>query len=172
MAGEGAKKRLEQNQARLKALRLAILLTTCLYAAVRLYARAASRGPWHWVGLGVTLLAHAGSYLAIAASAAPTYSGAGALLDGGGDLNKGAASAYADVLYITCAVQALAAFSDWGWWLYATVPSYGCYKLWTGFIYPNFIKARPDPDSMIDDKTRARLDRANQRAERRRVKRF
>jgi hypothetical protein len=137
--------------------------------------------------------------------------------------------------YITCAVQALAAFSDWGWWLYATVPAYGGYKLWTGegrgggarltagggregssvgrgqagpargtprpapqpcqrpvpahtqetaaaaaapaappqgFIYPNFVKAQPRPEEALDDKTRARLERADRRAERRRMKRF
>ena len=74
--------------------------------------------------------------------------------------------------YITCAVQAISAFSDWGWWLYATVPAYGGYKLWSGFIYPNFIKSKPNTDDLIDDKARAKMERADRRAERRRVKRF
>lgn len=72
--------------------------------------------------------------------------------------------------YITCAVQAISAFSDWGWLLYATVPAYAGYKLWAGFIYPNFIKARPEPQ--IDEKTRAELERNARRRERRSVKRF
>jgi hypothetical protein len=96
--GEGAKKRLEQNQRRLAALRIAILTTTALYAAVRLFLRASSRGAWHWVGLVVTLLAHAASYGAIQAAARPTCSSTGALLDGGSDLDKGTASSYHDVL--------------------------------------------------------------------------
>jgi hypothetical protein len=73
---------------------------------------------------------------------------------------------------VTCAVQAVAAFSDWGWWLYAVVPGYGFYKLWTGILYPYFIKPRPKQEETIDDATRARLERADRRAERRRVKRF
>jgi hypothetical protein len=96
--GEGAKRRLEQNQARLAALRAAILVSTAVYAAVRLYLRAASRSGWHWLGLAVTLLASGASYLMIAAAAQPTYSAAGALLDGGSDLNKGVVSSYHDIL--------------------------------------------------------------------------
>lgn len=96
--GEGAKKRLEQNQGRLAALRIAILVTTALYIVMRLVIRASTRSGWHWFGLVVTLMAHGASYLAIAAAAQPTYSDTGALLDGGGDLNKGTASAYHDVL--------------------------------------------------------------------------
>lgn len=98
LAGAGAKKRLEQNRRRLAALRVAILITTALYAGVRLYSRAATRSGWHWFGLVVTLLAHAVSYLAIAAVARPTFSNSGELLDGGGDLDRGTASAYHDIL--------------------------------------------------------------------------
>lgn len=36
--------------------------------------------------------------------------------------------------YITCAVQVLAAFTDKAWWLYAAIPAYGAYKLWTGIL--------------------------------------
>ena len=60
--------------------------------------RGATRSGWHWFGLVVTLLAHAASYLAIAAAARPTYSSSGALLDGGGVLDKGMASSYHDIL--------------------------------------------------------------------------
>lgn len=171
MAGEGAKKRLEQNQRRLFALRVAMLLTTALYVSVRLFVRAGTRGAWHWVGLVATLLMHGLSYLAIAAAAQPTYSSTGALIDGGGDLDRGTASSYHDVLYITCAVQALAAFTDKGWWLYASVPAYGLYKLW-GFVYPNFIKKKPEGEGELDEKTRAKLERTERRSERRRMKRF
>lgn len=96
--GEGAKKRLETNQRRLSALRTAALLTTLLFAAVRLWARTASAGGWHVAGFVVTLLMHGFSYLAIAAAAQPTYASSGVLLDGGGDLDKGMASSYHDIL--------------------------------------------------------------------------
>ncbi|GBF96448.1 hypothetical protein Rsub_09247 [Raphidocelis subcapitata] len=174
MAGEGAKRRLETNQRRLATLRAALLGCTLLYAAVRLGARRGTAGGWHWFGLVVTLAAHAFSYLALSAAAAPTYSATGSLLDGGGDLDKGAASVYHDVIYITCAVQALACLTGWAWWLYALLPAYGSYLLYTKVIGPAWSKSKSNSggEDALDDKTRARLERADRRAERRRVKRF
>lgn len=96
--GDGAKRRLEANRRRLGALRAAALATTVLYAAVRLYWRAATRSSWHWAGLAATLLAHGVAYLGVAAAARPTYSSGGALLDGGGDLDRGTASMFHDIM--------------------------------------------------------------------------
>ncbi len=69
-------------------------------------------------------------------------------------------------------MQFISAFSNWGWWLYALVPAYGGYMLWTKLIYPHFLKNKPRQEEELDDKTRARFERADKRAERRRVKRF
>lgn len=97
--GDGAKRRLEQNQKRLAALRAAALASTLVYAGARLALnRGGGSKGLHWAGLVVTLLAHGFAYLAIAAVARPTYSNSGALVDGGGDLDKGSASMYHDLL--------------------------------------------------------------------------
>lgn len=76
------------------------------------------------------------------------------------------------ISYVTCAVQAVSAFTNWGWWIYAAVPAYGGYMLWTSIIYPYFIKSKPNTEDTIDEKTRAKMERADRRAERRRMKRF
>lgn len=115
MAKAGARKRLEENGARLRMLLGLMVLGSGTFLAVRLlmYKEATTFG--HWVGLTVTLLVEGFTYAAIAVAAQPVYDGSGTLIDGGADLNKGMVSSYHDVFYISVMVQLVAAFTKWGW---------------------------------------------------------
>jgi hypothetical protein len=171
MAGAGAKKRLQDNQNRLQTLRLAAGTTTFLYVAIRWLLFRSSTYWYHWLGLTVTVLVHAFAYLLIASVAKPVYSPSGELQDGGADLNKHTAASYShDVLYITSFVQVLAAFTNYGWLAYLTIPAYALFKLWALVIYPNFFA--PKKEEKVDPDLMKRMERADKRAERRRMKRF
>ena len=169
MAGAGAKKRAEENKQRLKTLQLLILVTTAVYAAVRLGAFKSTAQWYHWIGLLFTLGIHGVSYWIIAAVARPVYQN-GELIDGGGDLSKSIAASYShDVLYVTSMVQVLAAFTNWGWLLFLTVPLYAAYKLFEKVFIPMM---KPKQEAAIDPEMIKKMEKAEKRAERRRMKRF
>lgn len=85
MAGAGAKKRLEENRARLRLLQ--ILLISGIAAQILLLCWR-SAGTWAILACGGTSAAAVASYMGIASLASPVYDDKGALIDGGADLNR------------------------------------------------------------------------------------
>lgn len=104
MAGQGAKKRIEENKRR---LRLLIIWLAVGLAAQVLNLAVRGFQTWRFIGLLATVSVNAFTYQSISALAAPVYDpSSGELLDGGADLDmKGFCGYYHDVLYITVIVQ-------------------------------------------------------------------
>jgi hypothetical protein len=171
MAGGGAKKRAEENQRTLKLIGIYILVCSAVFAAVRLWLKSATLGWGHYAGFAGTLAVHGICYLSIAAVARPLMKG-GVVIDGGADLSKGAIQYYFDVLYVTGFVQLLASFTDWGWYVFLLVPIFGVYLLVTKIILPLMAANKKQQEEPMDEATRKRLERTQQRADRRRVKRI
>jgi hypothetical protein len=116
------------------------------------------------------LTAHGICYLSIAAVGRPVVQN-GSVIDGGGDLSKGVIQYYFDILYVTGFVQILSAFTDWGWYVFLLVPAFGLCLLVTKVILPLMAASKKEEEPM-DEATRKKLERTQQRAERRRVKRI
>lgn len=171
MAGGGAKKRLEDNARTLRSLAIFIGACAALYGGVRLGLRRSSADWTSWAALGGSLTAQGICYLSIAAVARPYYEN-GILIDGGADLTKGVISYYFDALYVTATAQAIAAFSHRGWYLLALVPAYAAYALVTRVLLPAMRGGGDEKKVQLDEETLRRMDKAERRAERRRVKRF
>jgi hypothetical protein len=179
MAGSNAKKRLEANRGRLRALALAAGTTTLVFLAVRLFLRkttATTQGTYG--GLAATLLVHLASYAVVAGAAAPTYDARGGLVDGGMDLartplpNRSAAVGL-DLLYLTCLVQIFAALSPLGFWLYALVPAYAFYcVLAPAMAYATGKKKRLTARDFVTDEMREKEARAERRREKRAARRM
>ena len=97
----------------------------------------------------------------------PTYSSADVksanLLDPGLDLNmeNGMAEHIKDAIILTAAVQVLALFSNYCWFLLLFAPVRGAQMLWTNIISP-WIFA-PPPEENIDEKKQKKLDRKMKR---------
>ncbi len=138
----------------------------------RLIFHGQSASTWLWLGFVFTTLVNVICYRGIAALAAPIYGEKGELLDGGNDLSMGGFCAYYhDFLYVTCAVQIGASFFDWFWYVYLVVPGYGLYKLGEKVVVP-WIKTGFDsaPEPVMDEETKKKMERAQQRAQRRAMK--
>jgi hypothetical protein len=88
MAGGSARKRAEENAARLNLLKAFVLVGAGTFIAARLLLFKGSTTLGHWLGFAATLLLDALAYGSIAFAARPTYDGAGNLIDGGANLNK------------------------------------------------------------------------------------
>jgi len=170
MAGGGAKKRAEDNKRTIQLIGVYILVCTTVFAVVRLWLKSSTLTWGHYAGFAATLAVHGISFLSIAAVGRPLIQN-GVVVDGGGDLSKGVIQYYFDVLYVTGFVQVLAAFTDWGWYLFLVVPAFGLYLLVTQVIQP-LLKASKTEDAPMDEATRKKMERTAQRADRRRVKRI
>jgi hypothetical protein len=170
MAGGGAKKRAEENKRTIQLVGIYILVCSAFYAVVRLWLKSSSLTWGHYAGFAATLTAHGICYLSIAAVGRPVIQN-GAVVDGGGDLSKGVIQYYFDILYVTGFVQILSAFTDWGWYVFLLVPAFGLYLRVTKVILPLMAASKKEEEPM-DEATRKKLERTQQRAERRRVKRI
>jgi hypothetical protein len=170
MAGGGAKKRAEENKRTIQLIGIYILVCSAVYAVVRLWLKSSSLTWGHYAGFAATLTAHGICYLSIAAVGRPVVQN-GSVIDGGGDLSKGVIQYYFDILYVTGFVQILSAFTDWGWYVFLLVPAFGLHLLVTKVILPLMAASKKEEEPM-DEATRKKLERTQQRAERRRVKRI
>lgn len=107
MAGQGAKKRLQENKKRLQLLQrllVAGLIAQLTKAALAL--RAGSLDGYGIAGLLTTTGVAWFCFSGISSLAAPAFDEKGELVDGGADLNMGGFNGYYhDVLYITVFVQ-------------------------------------------------------------------
>jgi hypothetical protein len=174
MAGGGAKKRAEENRAKVTALGVFIVACGALHGVVRLWLRGSSTTSSSYLAFGATLAIQAVGFLGIAAVARPQHGAGGALVHGGGDLSKGLISYYFDIVYVTGFVQALAAFFSWGWYAYLVVPAYGCYMLGLHVVKPWLASGWVEdaPGDGVDAATRKKWEKQEQRQDRRRVRRI
>eukprot|EP00199_Chlamydomonas_sp_CCMP681_P003675 CAMPEP_0119107114 /NCGR_PEP_ID=MMETSP1180-20130426/7958_1 /TAXON_ID=3052 ORGANISM="Chlamydomonas cf sp, Strain CCMP681" /NCGR_SAMPLE_ID=MMETSP1180 /ASSEMBLY_ACC=CAM_ASM_000741 /LENGTH=178 /DNA_ID=CAMNT_0007092553 /DNA_START=15 /DNA_END=551 /DNA_ORIENTATION=+ len=177
MAGHGAKKRLEENSKRLGQLRMLLLLGIVAQAA-GLSFNAWKTGSVSWGSVAALLATTAvgwACYLTIGAYAKPSHDDQGGLIDGGGDMGKGTVNGHChDVLYITVFVQVLSPLSRWFWYFYLLVPGFALYKLCKHIIIP-YIKSswaggQATGEPQMDAATRKKLQRTEDRAERRKRK--
>jgi hypothetical protein len=125
MAKGNAKKRAEDNVARLSALRRAILFAVGAHFLVRLVVYRGTTTWWvHWPLFAFAACASWFCYASLRNVGAPTWDASGALVDGGGDLTLGGMSSYYhDIIYISvfCLVAA-ALVSDWIWLALLSIP--------------------------------------------------
>lgn len=170
MAGTGAKKRAEDNSRTVALLAGYILVCAGLHALVRLWLRGSSADWTSWAALAGTLAVQGLCWLSVAAVARPVYDN-GVLVDGGADLSKGVISYYFDVVYVTGFAQLCAAASKWGWCVLLAAPAFGAYIVGSKAA-GLFAAAKPPKEAEMDEATRKRLERAEKRSERRRVKRI
>ncbi|KAL6756684.1 hypothetical protein V8C86DRAFT_49570 [Haematococcus lacustris] len=173
MAGQGAKKRIEENKRR---LRLLIIWLAVGLAAQVLNLAVRGFQTWRFIGVLATMSVGAFTYQSISALAAPVYDpSSGELLDGGADLDmKGFCGYYHDVLYITVIVQVLSAVSPWFWYLYLVVPGYAGYKA-AQFGWPyvkDYFNGSSRQGMTMDEATRRRMEKSEKRSERRKMKSF
>jgi hypothetical protein len=170
MAGAGAKKRSEENARTVRNVGIYILVCAAVFALIRLYLKQSSADWTTYAAFAGTMLVQGICYISVAAVAKPVYEN-GILVDGGADLAKGSISYYFDLLYVTGFVQILASFTAYGWYAYAVVPAYAGFKLFQ-FAKPLLFDKSSGDEVEVDDATRKKMERTQQRAERRRVKRF
>ena len=139
MAKGNAKKRAEDNVARLSALRRVILFAVGAHFLVRLVVYRGTTTWWvHWPLFVFAACASWFCYASLRNVGAPTWDASGALVDGGGDLTLGGMSSYYhDIIYISvfCLVAA-ALVSDWIWLALLSIPAFATYKLWADLILP------------------------------------
>lgn len=106
MAGQGAKKRFEDNASRLWLIRMCMTGFVCLHLVVRFLIRRSSASWGTGVGFFLTLLVEGIAYSQLAAFARPQYDQDDDLIYGGADLKMGGmCGIYHDILYIVFGVQ-------------------------------------------------------------------
>ncbi|KXZ43094.1 hypothetical protein GPECTOR_102g47 [Gonium pectorale] len=170
MAKEGAKKRVEENRKRLRNLRIAMAVGIATNAIVRLVLRRGYASTAHIIGFGALLFLDLFSYSAIAKFAEPEYNDKGDITYPGADLSMGGMCGYwHDLLYISIFVQVTSSLSSYFWYTLLVVPGFALYMLYVKILKPYWDSTRMEAPAM-DEATRKRLERTQQRAERRRMK--
>jgi len=157
MANASAKKTASQNDSTIKFLQLGLLLVTLLSLLLRLVLRIHSLSPTK-LSFWLHLLSHIPSVVLsryLIQIGTPKRDAAGSLISSGEDLSRtGVIEWCFDIVYITWASQiGSAAFGEWAWWLFAIIPLYAGWKLWTMFIGPYFGFGRSSPAELGDDTT-------------------
>eukprot|EP00850_Spirogloea_muscicola_P015069 SM000112S24011 [mRNA] locus=s112:435233:436362:- [translate_table: standard] len=162
MAHQGAKRRKDDNERRLRQLRLLILAANAAYLLLRCALLRASLSWRHLAGLVATSAAYAACYTQLAAIAAPAYDDRGELLDGGFDFALGGLPGYLlDVIYVTAFVQVSSIISDYFWLAYLVIPGFALYKLWQHVLHPYFFQPPPaeGPETELERKRRLKAER-------------
>ena len=105
-------------------------------------------------------LIYGSCYKAMESMARPTYTDAGALLDGGIDLNmtSGMAEHLKDLILLTAIIQLLSIISNYFWIFWLLAPGRAFYMLWTNILGP-WIFAEPPGQEELDPKQQKKLDR-------------
>eukprot|EP00198_Chlamydomonas_reinhardtii_P010506 XP_001699843.1 predicted protein [Chlamydomonas reinhardtii] len=172
MAGAGAKKQFEANRKKLSALRIAIAVGIIAHALIRMVLRQGYLSKWHWIGFGATFMLEAFAYSAISRFAEPEYSESGELLYGGADLNMGGMCGYwHDLLYISVFTQVATCLSLYLWYTLLVVPGFALYMLAANVLLPGReVGGTEGGREVMDEATRKKMERTQQRAERRRMK--
>jgi hypothetical protein len=144
MAGQGAKKRVEDNKRHVQKLRTVALVGLLLYIFGRFGWYKSSVTWLNYVGLVMLASIEYMSYRWIALAAAPKYDAEGKLEDGGMDLFSGGTVSYAhDVLYVCIFLGIVGIFTDWVWLIWLVVALFILYQLWVKILYPYVFSSRP-----------------------------
>jgi hypothetical protein len=103
---------------------------------------------------GVTLSLSGGAYYFISYMGRPLRDETGAVIGAGTDLNMpGHISEYAkDIILFTAIVYALAAISDYFWFLLIVAPLYVFFLLWKNVLGPWFFAPAPEQEPEQDQK--------------------
>ncbi|KAG2485419.1 hypothetical protein HYH03_015801 [Edaphochlamys debaryana] len=169
MANAGAKKRVDENKKHLQNLKIAIAVGVAAYVLVRLLLRGGYASTWHIVGLAGTFILEVFAFQAINNFAEPEYGANGELVYGGADLSMGGMCGYwHDLLYISVFVQVATCITTWFWFTLLIVPGFAGYLLWVNVLQPYMSAPRAEPE--MDEGSRRRMERTQQRAERRKMK--
>ena len=170
MAKANAKKRAEENAARISRLFYVLLGSIVIFTAVRLVLYRATTRWWFQPTMGALTAGAAWfCYRSLAYIAAPSFDAGGALTDGGADLSMGGMSSYYhDVIYIAVfLLLSTALVSDWFWLLGLVVPGYALYMLWTSVLAPWIFNPTADELEAKNRSSESREDkRKRERAER------
>ena len=122
MAKSGAKKRLEENRAKLKFLSDVLNGAMALHVVVRVVLRWKSVRLFHLCVFVVTALACRASLGSLRAYAKPTFGENGEVLDGGESLSGGLTEYYQDLIYVGAFAMATSTYSDRFWLVTLIVP--------------------------------------------------
>ncbi|KYQ96688.1 transmembrane protein [Tieghemostelium lacteum] len=163
MANSGAKKRKIQNDKEMLKLRVILLVSNLLYIVYRMVIHKDSFGGWNWFSFITMALLNLLAYKLISASAAPTFSAEGELIDGGNDLSAGLNEYYFDIVYICVITQVIGLFTDKALLLLLTIPGFAFYKLWDMVIKPWIFT--PDSTPQVEDeKTKKKREKDERKA--------
>jgi len=155
MANASAKKTASQNDSTIKYLQLGLLISTLLSLLLRLFFRIHSLSPTR-LSFWLHLLSHIPSVVLtryLIQIGAPKRDAADSLISPGEDLSRpGIIEWCFDIIYITWASQiGSAALGEWAWWLFAIIPLYAGWKIWSMFIGPYLGFGRSSPADDADD---------------------
>eukprot|EP01026_Neomeris_dumetosa_P077827 TRINITY_DN84040_c0_g1_i6.p2 TRINITY_DN84040_c0_g1~~TRINITY_DN84040_c0_g1_i6.p2 ORF type:complete len:176 (-),score=16.91 TRINITY_DN84040_c0_g1_i6:195-722(-) len=171
---KGAKKRLEENKKRLQVLLYVIFGSAGFHAVLRFGVFRSSVTWFSYLMFVLTSLIAVIMRSFLSSLAEPSYNSSFEVVDGGVDLSKGGlVSYYKDILYICCATLVLASFSGYFWLILLVIPGAAVYFLLTKFIIP--FMQRPSQEDlqsemMQDEGMRKKMEKAQKRQERRRIK--
>lgn len=165
MAKAGDKRRLEEQNKKLRSLRVAIIIAVVIHAGLSLglLRRSASKG--QWFGFILTTAVELVCYNLLAAMAAPKYGSAGELVSGGADFSDGA-EAYFDAIYLSIIAQVGSVISRWFWLVLLAAPAYLCWQLWQNLLRP-YLAARSLPAHEESEAQRLKREKAERRQQRR-----
>lgn len=164
MAKAGDKRRLEEQQNKLRNLRTAIIIAVVLHAGLSLgmFRRSASKG--QWLGFLLTIAVQLGCYNLLTTMAAPKYGSTGELVSGGADFSHGA-EIYFDAIYLSIIAQVGTIISKWFWLVYLAAPAYMCWQLWQTLLRP-YLAAQPQAQEESEGQ-RLKREKAEKRQQRR-----
>ncbi|KAG8990477.1 hypothetical protein FRB90_001753 [Tulasnella sp. 427] len=135
-----AKKTAADNEKALQNLRYGMIISSALYAILRLILPPHKFPPTFWSSTiyVLTAIPTIVLYRYLHAAGTPKRDAAGTLISPGDDLSQpGLLDACWDVIYVTWGCQVGSSlFGEWFWWLYLSIPVFGGYKAYTSFISP------------------------------------
>ena len=170
MAKSGAKKRLEENRAKLKFLSDVLNGAMALHVVVRVVFRWKSVRLFHLCVFVVTALACRASLGSLPAYAKPTFGENGEVLDGGESLSGGLTEYYQDLIYVGAFAMATSTYSDRFWLVTLIVPLVAGYMIVTKFVLPYVFAPRAEENEEREETKEEK--RRRERSERRKAKRF
>ena len=170
MAKSGAKKRLEENRAKLKFLSDVLNGAMALHVVVRVVFRWKSVRLFHLCVFAVTALACRASLGSLRAYPKPTFGENGEVLDGGESLSGGLTEYYQDLIYVGAFAMATSTYSDRFWLVTLIVPLVAGYMIVTKFVLPYVFAPRAEENEEREETKEEK--RRRERSERRKAKRF
>ncbi|THH17609.1 hypothetical protein EW146_g3237 [Bondarzewia mesenterica] len=137
MANASAKKTASQNEAAVHNLFYGQLLSHLIPLILRLIFKTYTTKK-AIILFAFSLLISQFIYQRLVKMGTPKRDSAGSLISPGEDLNQpGVTEWMFDILYVAWASQVGSALlGEWFWWLFATIPIFVIYKLWSSFISP------------------------------------